>query len=467
MAQAQDNLRSQVLETLEKSTAYMESLATEGGYLWRYSADLKTVTGERIATPTQVWVQDGTPKVGMAFLRLYEVTKNKRYLDNARGVAMALVNGQLESGGWDYLIEFDPEKRKKYRYRVDKNNSPGQSNRSTYDDNNTQSALSFLMAYLDIEKNAQASDAVIYGLDKIIEAQYPIGAWPQRWDGEPVDKSEYPIKKASVPKDYPREQPDEPYYRHYTFNDNSHRDLVMVLIQGWKHTKNEKYLEAAKKGADYLLYAQLPDPQPVWAQQYNSQMEPAWARAFEPPAATAGESTGVIRTLIDIYLDLGDEKYLEPIPKAIAWFEKSQIRPNTWARMYELGTNRPIYGDRDKKIHYSLEEISEERRKGYSWEGDYGIPNTIRYYNRVKEAGRDKWLQRVREKSQQKPNPKQLRALENRVQDILQSLDSQNRWISKGSVRNISIDSDIDEWIPVDLYVENVNVLCDYLAATE
>jgi len=135
--------------------------------------------------------------------------------------------------------------------------------------------------------------------------------------------------------------------------------------------------------------------------------------------------------------------------------------------MYELGTNRPIYGDRDKKIHYSLEEISEERRKGYSWEGEYGIPNTIRYYNRVKEAGRDKWLQRVREKSQQKPNPKQLRALENRVQDILQSLDSQNRWISKGSVRNISIDSDIDEWIPVDLYVENVNVLCDYLAATE
>src|SRR5690554_5112749 len=96
----QEDTRTLALSGLEKSTAYMETLSTEGGYLWRYSLDLETVTGERVASPTQVWVQDGTPKMGMAFLRMYGVTKNPRYLDNARGVAMALVNGQLESGGW-------------------------------------------------------------------------------------------------------------------------------------------------------------------------------------------------------------------------------------------------------------------------------------------------------------------------------------------------------------------------------
>ena len=243
------------------------------------------------------------------------------------------------------------------------------------------------MGYLEIEENEKVRAAVEYGLDKLIESQYPIGAWPQRWDGIYYDETKYPIKKASIPTNYPREQPSDSYYEHYTFNDNAHRDLVMVLIQGWKQTKKEKYLEAAKKGADFLLYSQLPEPQPVWAQQYNSEMEPVWARAFEPPSVTAGETIGVIRMLVDMYLELGDEKYLEPIPRAIKWFERSEIRQNTWARMYELNTNRPIYGDRDKRIHYTLEEISEERKKGYRWEGEFGVANVIKYYNNVKRKG--------------------------------------------------------------------------------
>lgn len=38
-----------------------------------------------------------------------------------------------------------------------------------------------------------------------------------------------------------------------------------------------------------------------------------------------------------------------------------------WSRYYEIGSNRPIFGDRDKTIHDTLEEISRERRDGYSW----------------------------------------------------------------------------------------------------
>jgi len=38
-----------------------------------------------------------------------------------------------------------------------------------------------------------------------------------------------------------------------------------------------------------------------------------------------------------------------------------------WSRYYEIGTDRPIFGDRDKSIHDDVNELSKERRKGYQW----------------------------------------------------------------------------------------------------
>jgi hypothetical protein len=40
------------------------------------------------------------------------------------------------------------------------------------------------------------------------------------------------------------------------------------------------------------------------------------------------------------------------------------------ARLYELETDRPVFGDRDRTIHNAVEEISLERRNGYGWYGD-------------------------------------------------------------------------------------------------
>jgi hypothetical protein len=40
-----------------------------------------------------------------------------------------------------------------------------------------------------------------------------------------------------------------------------------------------------------------------------------------------------------------------------------------WARFYEIGTDRPIFADRDKSIHDNVEELSRERRMGYNWYG--------------------------------------------------------------------------------------------------
>ena len=75
------------------------------------------------------------------------------------------------------------------------------------------------------------------------------------------------------------------------------------------------------------------------------------------------------------------------VQAAAAWFEKTKLggvafkatgddgrklvpSPGAgpvWARYYEIGTDRPIFGDRDKTIHDNVNEISKERRAGYAW----------------------------------------------------------------------------------------------------
>ena len=50
-----------------------------------------------------------------------------------------------------------------------------------------------------------------------------------------------------------------------------------------------------------------------------------------------------------------------------------------WARFYDVATMRPIFGDRDKTIHDDVNELSLERRNGYSWFGA-GPGRTLRLY---------------------------------------------------------------------------------------
>ena len=140
-----------------------------------------------------------------------------------------------------------------------------------------------------------------------------------------------------------------------------------------------------------------------------------------------------MRTLIDLYLKTGEKKYLEPIPKAIEWLESSKLGENTWARFYELETNKPIYGDRDNKVHYTLEEISEERRKGYSWQSSYGIPAAIKEYQKLMDMGADAY-RAEREKSLTVAERRNIASsMAPEVFDILVALDYKGRWIDTGS----------------------------------
>ena len=131
-----------------KGAAFMRSISANGGYLWRYSTDLKLVAGEVQTTRSTIWIQPpGTPSVGQAFLNAYEKTGERQLLDHALAAGDALAQSQLESGGWDYRFDFANPQR--WLRRVDTINgmpkdAPRRRNVSTFDDNNSQSAISFL-----------------------------------------------------------------------------------------------------------------------------------------------------------------------------------------------------------------------------------------------------------------------------------------------------------------------------------
>src|SRR5262249_31433976 len=158
--------------------------------------------------------------------------------DAARDVAMALVKGQLRSGGWDYQIEFDPSKRTSYAYRVSPAAAEGAAkamNVTTLDDNTTQAALRLLMRVdrtLEF-KNAAIHDAAIFGLESLLKAQYPNGAWPQRFASYP-DPANFPVLPASYPESWPRTWPGVSYNGYYTLNDNALADVIDVMIEATK-----------------------------------------------------------------------------------------------------------------------------------------------------------------------------------------------------------------------------------------
>lgn len=359
----QADLRDRARAALRKAVDfYRTKVSTEGGYHFAYAEDLSYGRSEMSEGPTRVEVQrDGTPLVGMAYLDAYEATRDRYYLEAARDVARALVRGQYCSGGWDYFIEFDPQKRQQFPYRADGECGKGNSTRpSTLDDNITQAAVRLLMRVdrdLDL-KDAQIHEAARFALDSLIKAQYPNGAWPQRYSSFPVPNA-FPETKASYPESWPRVWPGSSYQSHYTFNDNSIVDMIDTMLEAARIYNEPRYLASAEKGGAFILLAQMPEPQPGWAQQYDQAMHPAWARRFEPPSITGGESQSVVKALLLLYRETGNRKYLEPLPRAFAYYRRSllpaadnpsEIRRRAcpgsapcMARFYELKTNRPLY----------------------------------------------------------------------------------------------------------------------------
>jgi PelA/Pel-15E family pectate lyase len=462
---AQTPSKDEVLRAMRKAADfYRHKVSTEGGYHYYYTADLSYGRSESAEGLTQVEVQrEATPIVALAYLDAYKATGDRAYLEYARAAANALVRGQMCSGGWDYLIEFDPEKRKQYQYRANGNCADDLRGITNLDDNVTQGALRVLMR---VDKALGFADktiheAAMFAIDKLIAAQYPIGAWPQRFR-RPPDGSKFPVKRASYPENWSRKWPGPDYQGHYTFNDNSIADAIDAMLEAARIYKDPRCRAAAEKGGEFILLAQMPDPQPAWAQQYNSAMEPAWARVFEPPSVTGGESQGIMRILMALYRETGDKKYLAPISRALAYLKNSFVPPTdaevfrqlrggpVLARFYELKTNRPLFITKGTRI--SAAGLGSRMVDGY--EISYSPESVITHYG-VLVSGREisdieedyRQLATAPRDRIQRPDELQglspwsgSRAQSNRrreapsVRQLIDSLDDRGAWTRMGTI---------------------------------
>ena len=273
-------------DALWRATAFLQSISAGGGYLWHYSVDLQRRAGESMADANLIWIQPpGTPTVGQAYLRAYAATKQSRYLDAARSVAAALGRCQLESGGWHYSadmvqLEYNRDGALDYKGRAFARANPGKpinplyTIATTFDDNNTQSVVRFLVAMVVVTRGSgdtrdQAIKSTLTrALDGMLRAQYRNGAWPEQYDGKLRDPAAHAPQSARIPADYPRVWPQaQDYTAGYTLNDGTQRDCVLTLLDAEEKLGDARCLAAAKRGGDFLVRAQLPaaatPPQPA------------------------------------------------------------------------------------------------------------------------------------------------------------------------------------------------------------
>ena len=371
-ASAQSTDANTVKAAMKKAaTFYTEKVARHGGYVYFTAPDFSWRHGEGPAADSQVWVQPpGTPTVGMAYVTAYNATRDEFYLDAALAAAEALIYGQLESGAWTNSICFDPSSPLTAQYR----NGKGKGrNFSTLDDGISQAAIQFLVL-LDQStgfKNETVHDAAKVALNALLKAQFPNGAFPQGWDESLADAGPDSLgRKGNFPDyDWQTEGRIKEYWDMYTLNDDLALTVSETLITAYEAYSDDRCLDSLKRFGDFLINSQMPEPQPAWAQQYNYEMQPIWARKFEPPAISGRETEGVLATLIRIALYTRDRKYLEPIAPAIDWLKRSQLPNGQLARYYELETNKPLYMERSGKV-YSLTYDDSRLPSHYGWKND-------------------------------------------------------------------------------------------------
>lgn len=332
---------------MKKATQFMvDKVSYRGGYVWSVSEDFSRRDGEVPARATQIWIQQGTPDVANAYLDAYDATRDPVFLEAARKAADALVYGQRPEGGWHYFIDFDPRgteewyKKEASRFKWGYEEYRHYYGNATFDDGNSAHAARFLLRFYMTTLEPNYREPVVKALDFFLKAQYPNGAWPQR----------YPLRYEFAHDGMPD------YTSYYTPNDGAMAANIMMLVEGYERLGDERYMEAARRGVDFLIAVQGPEGQAAWAEQFDPKtMEPTPARTHEPAGFVIRESAEIVELLETFYLMTGSTRYLRPIPGCIAWFERTNREAlelkRPVARYYQLGTNLPVYNLRTDKTN--------------------------------------------------------------------------------------------------------------------
>lgn len=292
--------------------------------------------------------------------------------EEARKIAANVLSWQSEAGGWPKNTDTDAKPYTGPRDRL----SP------TFDNGATTDELRFLARMFGATGEARYREAFLKGLDYILNAQYPGGGWPQQ----------FPTGTQ--------------YHRHITFNDGAMVRLMNFVREAaaapahsfLDEARRARCMQAFEKGVQCILDCQIrvDGRLTAWCAQHDEKtLQPASARTYELASLSGAESVEIVRLLMSI--EKPSPRVIEAVEAAVAWFESAKLKgirvevrpdpsspsgtdkivvqdpaaPPMWARFYEIGTNRPIFCDRDGVPKHNLADIGYERRNGYSWLGYY------------------------------------------------------------------------------------------------
>jgi len=284
---------------------------------------------------------------------------------DGQALAKSLLSFQTPSGGWSKRTRMGKTLRRAGQaFGVESNYIP------TFDNEATTTQLRALARAHTATANPAYAEAFYKGLHLIFEAQYPNGGWPQT----------YPLVGG--------------YHDHITYNDDVMLTIARLLrdIAQGEHeyafvsdqARNQAKLRL-NKAIQLIVLTQIKvNGQPsLWAAQYHAKsLVPAPARAYEMVALATAESAGVLKFLME--LEAPKPKTVVAIHAGINWFRNHQIVGYTWhsgdakltrdqaalpiwPRFVDIGSHRPLFGDRDGSIHHDLSQVSEERRSSYAW----------------------------------------------------------------------------------------------------
>ena len=348
-----------VKAAMMKATRFMvEKVSYKGGYLWNYSPDFSRCWGELEARPSMIWVEAGTPAMGNIFLDAYHATKDKYYFKAAEAAADALIWGQQPCGGWPYMIDFAGETSLKDWYDKVRagyihcaQEHMHYYGNSTFDDSVTYDAGMFLIRMYLETMDPKYKTPVDKCIDFVLQSQYAIGGWPQR----------YPLHYEFV------KGGKEDYTSFITFNDGVHTNNINFLLTCYTLLGESRVLEPIQRAMTCVLALQGGKPQAGWAMQHKLDLNysPGHARDFEPQGYAATATAEMCRNLMRFYCWTGDTKYLARIPDAFEFLESIKYTDEQIKQLgktvrdgqilcptfVEVGTNRPLYLHYDPK-HY-------------------------------------------------------------------------------------------------------------------
>lgn len=333
--------RATVLATVKRATTFMvEKAGYQGGYVWQYLPDFSRRWGEMEAFPTMMWIQPpGTPAMGNLFLDAYHVTGDEYYYRAAEQTGVAMVKVQHPTGGWNYIADLAGEESlKKWYATIGRHGWRLEEfqhyyGNATFDDSTTVAAARFMLRLALEKKDPRFQASLERALKFILDSQFPVGAWPQRYPPAGV------FSKDGNPD----------YSSYITLNDAVTGENIAFLFEAHAALGDSRYLAAARRGMDAIIALQQPPPQAGWALQYTPDLKPAAARTYEPKGLATHATANSIANLLEFHALTGDRKYLAPIPAALAWLDSVKLPPNlpgargSHPTFVELGTNRPIF----------------------------------------------------------------------------------------------------------------------------